>query len=117
MGCFDSLPLTRRLTSAPIKKVAHEPMRKYQVYATLENFHTLTVTASPQNIPVNAPVAFARRSMVPSKNNPSRLPSGNDVTVRPVSSNDPQRTKPKAISTRPHASVILRDNARNFFGF
>src|SRR5260370_38947693 len=74
------------------------------------------IAASPQNIPVSAPVEFARRSIVPSKNNPSKLPKGKDATVKPVSSNEPQGTNPKAINTTPHTSVIRRDSCKNFAG-
>src|SRR5579862_7617833 len=105
---------TARLTAAPTKNVPHDPIKTYQVYATLVVLHTVTVAASPKNIPVSAPTVFARLSSVPSRNNPSKLPNGNDATVSPVSSTRSQRTNPNAISTSPHASVIRRDIARNF---
>jgi hypothetical protein len=63
-----------------------------------------------------APVAFARRSIVPSKNIPNKLPKGNDATVNPVSSNDPHGRNPNAINTAPQTSVILRESCKNFAG-
>src|SRR5271156_2131251 len=60
-------------------------------------------------MPANAPAALARRSMVPSRNSPSRLPSGRAATVRPVSSSGPHFTRPKAMRTQPQSSVARRD--------
>src|SRR5271165_3955690 len=101
-----------RLTAAPTKKVVSEPIITYQVKAMVVKRKTHRIVASPAIMPASAPFAWARRSMVPSKNNPSRLPSGNAATVNPVSSSGPHFMNPKASSTPPQSRVASRDARR-----
>ncbi|MGA2431304.1 MAG: hypothetical protein ABSH13_22600, partial [Candidatus Acidiferrum sp.] len=95
-----------RLTTVPTANVTQDPIITYQVNATVVNRSTHKIVANPKNMPVTAPNAFARRSNVPNKNNPSKLPSGSAATVNPASSKGPHLTNPNPINTNPQTSVI-----------
>src|SRR5712671_4581727 len=99
-----------RLIIDPIAKVTLAPIMKYHVKATLVNWKTHRIVASPANMPMRAPRAFALRSRVPNRKSPSKLPEGNEITVKPASRSGPHFIRPKAIKTNPQVRVMRRDN-------
>src|SRR6267378_1181013 len=99
-----------RLIIDPIAKVTLAPIMKYHVKATLVNWKTHRMVASPANMPMRAPRALALRSSVPNRKSPSKLPKGSEITVKPASRSGPHFIRPKAIKTNPQARVMRRDN-------
>src|SRR5450631_3900284 len=108
-------PITR-LTTVPTTNVTQDPIITYQVNATSVNRKTNKIVANPKNIPITAPKAFARRSRVPNKNKPNKLPSGKAATVNPASNNGPHFTNPNPIKTKPQKSVICRERRKKSAG-
>src|SRR6266571_3177733 len=101
-----SSSLLARLTAHPVANVTLAPIRTYHVKATLVNPNTHKIATNPANMPTSAPRALARRSSVPSRNSPSKLPKGSDATVNPASSSGPHFTSPNLAHEKQRQNAI-----------